>query len=642
MLLIYAQSDACVAERRGETPEMISIRAAVVLAGVLAGGLLAGCSGGASSGNVSTGTTGVYGTVPVSTGTAHAGVVTVAQLSSVAPTWIFPVVPGANSTTYNDAMFNWEMYRPLYFISNGYSPTETPSMSLAADPVYSDGDTSVTVTLKGTYKWSDGQPVTSRDILFWYDEMQAALRESPANWTGYTPGLGIPDEVASISTPSTMSFVLHLKKAVNPSFFTLDVLGSLEPIPAHAWAKSSAHGKLLDFTNPANAKAIYDFLAAQSKDLSTYTTSPLWRVVDGPYQLSAYNPTTGSYELTPNTRYDGPHAKLMSAIDVEGFASETAAFSAVKAGSVDIAQLPFQDIPRLASLRSSYYIFGAPGFGFDYISPNFKDATGDFDKIIAQFYIRQALQHLVDQQGYIDAFMYGAGVQSYSAVPSFPESPYQPADARTNPYPYSPSTTIALLKEHGWKVAPGGTDTCVRPGTAADECGAGIPAGTALAWNLISYTGLNLIQEEDTDFVSQAAKVGIKITMSSSTFDYIIANYNDASGTSNENKWAMDDWGGQINSAYPSTIGLFNTTGSGNNEGYSDPEANSLINASVVSPDPLAVRNELAYLAKQLPVIYQPENDTVWAVSKKLSGTANSFASLTQSQMTGEYWYFTK
>jgi peptide/nickel transport system substrate-binding protein len=427
---------------------MMRARAAVALAGMLAGCLLAGCSS-TGSGDVSAGTTGVYGAVPKETSFGHAGVITVAEQSSYAPTWIFPVVPGANSTTFNDAMFNWEMYRPLYYISNGYSPTETRSMSIAEDPVYTDGDKTVTVTLKGTYKWSDGQPVTSRDILFWYDEMKAALAESAANWTGYTPGLGIPDQVASVSTPSAMSIVFHLTRAVNPSYFTLDQLGSLEPIPAHVWAKSSVNGKLLDFTNPANAKAIYNFLAAQSKDYATYATNPLWQVVDGPYKLSSYNSTSGSFDLTPNTSYDGPHASVMSSIDVEGFASETAAYNAVKAGTTDIAQIPFQDIPGLTSLKSSYSIFGAPGFGFDYISPNFKDTTGDFDKIIAQFYIRQALQHLVNQQGYIDAFMYGAGVQSYSAVPSFPTTPYQPPDAKTNPYPFSISAAVALLKEPG-------------------------------------------------------------------------------------------------------------------------------------------------------------------------------------------------
>jgi peptide/nickel transport system substrate-binding protein len=32
---------------------------------------------------------------------------------------------------------------------------------------------------------------------------------------------------------------------------------------------------------------------------------------------------------------------------------------------------------------------------------------------------------------------------------------------------------------------PNGTDTCAKPGTGPGQCGAGIPAGTKLAFNLI-------------------------------------------------------------------------------------------------------------------------------------------------------------
>ena len=32
---------------------------------------------------------------------------------------------------------------------------------------------------------------------------------------------------------------------------------------------------------------------------------------------------------------------------------------------------------------------------------------------------------------------------------------------------------------------PGGASTCAKPGTGAGECGAGIPAGTKLAFNVI-------------------------------------------------------------------------------------------------------------------------------------------------------------
>ncbi len=74
------------------------------------------------------------------------------------PTWIFPMIPSANDTTAPSTTFVWEMWRPLYWYTNGVNPTETPSMSLANQPTYSNGDKTVTVTLKTNYKWSDGQP----------------------------------------------------------------------------------------------------------------------------------------------------------------------------------------------------------------------------------------------------------------------------------------------------------------------------------------------------------------------------------------------------------------------------------------------------------------------------------------------------
>ena len=47
---------------------------------------------------------------------------------------------------------------------------------------------------------------------------------------------------------------------------------------------------------------------------------------------------------------------------------------------------------------------------------------------------------------------------------------------------------------------PGGTDTCAKPGTGANECGAGIPAGTKLALNLIYTTTRSIIGEQLTDW----------------------------------------------------------------------------------------------------------------------------------------------
>ena len=229
-------------------------------------------------------------------------------------------------------MFDYQMWRPLYWLVNGVEPKELPAMSLADDPVRSNGDTTVTITLKSNYKWSDGQPITSKDVLFWWYEMKAALKENAANWAYYTPGLGIPDQVSSITAPNASTVQMTLTKAVNPTWFWQDELGAIQPMPSHAWAKASANGPLLDFTNPANAAAIYNYLSTASKSVSTYASNPLWQVVNGPYKLSAFDATSGALTLVPNASYGGPHANAMSTISFVSFTSDAAEFNAVKAG----------------------------------------------------------------------------------------------------------------------------------------------------------------------------------------------------------------------------------------------------------------------------------------------------------------------
>ena len=61
-------------------------------------------------------------------------------------------------------------------------------MSIANPPVYSNGNKTVTITMKSNYKWSNGQPITANDLLFNIDLIKAAIKASPANWAGYVPG----------------------------------------------------------------------------------------------------------------------------------------------------------------------------------------------------------------------------------------------------------------------------------------------------------------------------------------------------------------------------------------------------------------------------------------------------------------------
>jgi len=588
---------------------------------------------------------GAFGSIPAAaTGPQHAGTVTWAEQPGTAPTWILPLVTSAADSVNDIDYFEYELWRPLYWFGNGVEPTQTPAMSLADAPVWSNGDTTVSVTLKSNYKWSDGQPVTSADVLFFFDEVKAAINEDPANWGPYSPGQGIPDEVASVTAPTASTVVFTLKKPVNPGWFFDDELSTIVPMPAHAWAKASASGPMLNYAIPANATKIYNYLSKASGSLGTYTSNPLWQVVDGPYTLTAFNASTGAYTLTPNPSYGGPHASTISTLQAVPFTSDAAEYDAVRAGDIDVGYLPLTDIKQAKLVESGgYNVFGYPGFFFNYVTYNFADTAGDFNNIIAQLYIRQAIAHLEDEQGYINAFFGGAGGQAYGPIPKVPASPYTPANAVTDPYPFSVADAISLLKSNGWTINTSGTDTCATAGTGPGDCGAGIPAGTKLAFNLIYNTSPAYIGQEVTDLASEAAAAGITIHLQSSNYNYIITYYDDPvpTGKSYIDKWAMEDFGGFTDSTYPTTLGIFNTGGAENEGFYSNSTANNLINTSVSGGDPTAVEAEASFLTENQPGLFQPDADWVAVWKKNLSGSQASFATLTQELLNPEYWYFT-
>jgi len=421
-------------------------------------------------------------------------------------------------------------------------------------------------------------------------------------------------------------------------------------MPSQVWDVDSTGGTpVTDWaTNPADATKIYDYLVTQTKSLSTYATNPLWQVVNGPYKLTSFTASTGAFTMVPNPAYGGPHAKVESNYQEVPFQSDTAEFNAVKAGSVDLGYVPLADVPQVKGLTSTYNEFGYPDFGWAYIAYNFKDTTGDFNNIIDKLYIRQALAHLEDEQGYIKAFFDGAGGQAYGPVPAIPKSPYAPANALSDPYPFSTADAAALLKANGWTVVPNGVDTCAKPGTGAGECGAGIPAGTKLEWNIIYGTNPAVLGEQTQDWASEAKTVGIDMNLSSSNFDYMIANYNDPSAPKMINKWAMQDFGGFTDSTYPTTFGVFNSTGSFNVGGYTDPTADTYITASISSPQIAAVTAEAQYLTQEQPALFQPLPDNAFGTAailvwkKTVSGPPASFESLTQPIWEPELWFLTK
>jgi len=620
-------------------PLFVAVVVALVLAACSSGS--SGGKGGSSTGPGNTSTTaGAYGTLPAESGTpTTGGTISYPIIAGSQPTYIGPVYPGSAWTVYN---YDFEilLYRPLYWESVGNRPVMNYSLSLAPAPTYSDGDKTVTINLYKTYKWSNGQPVDAQDMIFFIDEVRAAVKENASNWGPYTPG-NFPDDVVSMSAPSKFTLVLHLDQAYNPSWFTDTQLINITPMPSTAWNVARQGGPHLDYSNPANAKKIFDYLNAAAKKLSTYATNPLWQDVDGPFKLTQFNPTTDANTMVPNPNYGGPQKARFSELKAEYFASSTAEFNAMLAGKLTQGDVTADEIPQVPRLKAEgYNVYGYPDLGFSYAVFNFADKTNHWNSIIAQLYIRQALAHLSDQTAIIHGAYKDAAAPAYGPVPAIPATAYVPSNASTNPYPYSVADAKNLLASHGWHVVPNGTTTCQNPGSGPTQCGAGIPKGQNLNFTDYYVNDPAAAGQETTQWASAARQVGININPVAKTFNFIVDQYDDPVAPQNNNKWQVENFGGYTENPYPTTDTIFNK-GSGNEGEYNNPEADRLIRASKYSSNPNAVRAEAAFITKDLPGIFLPNQDLIFAW-KGISGPPDSFSNLTQYEFSPEYWYLTK
>ncbi len=547
--------------------------------------------------------------------------------------YIFPMVSLAYDLPTN-LQFQYLMYRPLYWFGKGDQPAMDPSISLAETPQYSNGNKTVTVALKH-FAWSDGQPVTSRDLEFWIN----LLRAEKDKWALYLPG-GFPDNVAKMSTPDATHLQLDLTHAFSPEWYTETQLSQIFPIPQHVWDKTSTSAKVGDYdTTTAGAKSVYAFLDGQSRHTADYTSNPLWQVVDGPWKLNAYR-SDGYAAFVPNDKYSGPKPSISKFV-MQPFTSDAAEFNVLQSGGLTYGYVPLTDLSQQSHLQSLGYTVAAwPSWSISYIVLNFNNPT--VGPILRQLYIRQALEKLVDQNGYIKAFLKGNGVRTNGPAPLQPASPFVTPEMKKGFYDYDPSGALALLRSHGWNVKPNGTSTCARPGTGANQCGKGVAAGAPLSFQMKYLSGVTYLSQEMQTWKSALLSAGIQVSLSQGSEGQVVDTAT-ACKPGPGCDWQMVQWGSPSwiwSDPFPSGEAVF-ATGAGVNAGsYSDPKNDANINAVETSTNPSAFATYANYLGQQLPVLWLPNTyNQVSAVKADLRGP------LPQSPLlfvTPESWTYTK
>ena len=281
----------------------------------------------------------------------------------------------------------------------------------------------VTIKLKPDLKWSDGVPVTAKDIAFTWkvgkDPNSGFSNVNP--WTRATKVDVVDDHTA----------VLHLG-SVMVSYNQWD-----EILPEHV------EGPIYD-----KATGGGDYLKATSYNRAPTTTG----LYDGPYMITQYD-SGAQIVMEPNPSWTGakPGFKRIILKHIEN----TAALQAnLLSGDVDMVagEGIGLTIDQVLDLRKQHpndftYIF-KPSLTYEHIdiqkdNPVFKDLK-----------TRQALLYALDRKSLTDKLF--QGLQPVAATWVNPLNPNYTKD--TAEYPYNLAKAKSLLAEAGWK--PGADGIC--------------------------------------------------------------------------------------------------------------------------------------------------------------------------------------
>jgi len=578
-------------------------------------------------------------------------VATLANITGTGANCIFPMETTNCYSVANYEGFEDLIVRPLYmFGGNNDSITVNYSLSPADAPIYSDGGKTVVINLK-PWKWSDGQTVDAKDVIFFLNMLEA----EKVNYAGYTAGL-LPDNITSYTATGPQQVTLHLTQAYSSIWYTYNQLAILYPFPlawdvTHAGAAAGSGGCETDSAADHWAKctAVWNYLNSQNKDTATYATNPLWQVVDGPFKLTSYN-VDGNYTFVPNPKYSGSPKPSIAELKFVEYTSDTAVYTGLKTGALSEGAVPSTDLgkagknflpavnPLASTSNGGYWLQAQYEFGIGYAYINFNNPS--LGPVLKQLYFRQALVMLDNQAGMNTAVGRGYSVSTVAGVPSEPVSqwisPLMKENGGQGPYVYNPAKAEALLAAHGWKKV-GGVLTCERAGTAASDCGAGIPQGRQAKFAMLYSSGIST-QEDEVDILkSGLALAGIQLSPDPQTFDTLLADTAPCTPSESRCGWTflyLGSWLFNGPGFEPTGEPLYQTGVANNSGSYSNAQMNSLINATHISDSLSTFYAYANYTAEQIPVLWMPLGTTTFANS-------NGLRDVTQNPLLmfyPEYW----
>jgi peptide/nickel transport system substrate-binding protein len=290
-----------------------------------------------------------------------------------------------------------------------------PQLASALPKSSSDGLTH-TFTLRPNMKWTDGQPLTSADVVFTYRLMyDASYKEFVSPYRG-----DVSTYLAQVDAPDQHTVVFRLKKPYSP-FLALH--GTHGILPQHVLGSlTAAQLNTAAFNNAPNVSSgPFKFVEWKSGDHLTFARN------DGYYNGAAY---LDQYVL-------------------QIFGTVAAVADALQTGAIDMGRITTASlVPALKAKPDLTVLIGDSPTVLRYLYQ--LDPAKPAGRIFSEKAVRQALLYAVDRQGLVDA-VYANGLNAAVA-----KSMWSPGSWAYNPnttpqYTYDKAKAAQMLEDAGWK-----------------------------------------------------------------------------------------------------------------------------------------------------------------------------------------------
>ncbi|MCX4188957.1 peptide-binding protein [Methylophaga sp. OBS3] len=288
---------------------------------------------------------------------------------------------------------------------------------LANDWQVSEDGLTITFTLKRGINFSDGEPLTAKDVAFTFEFIMTEAIAAPR-------ARAYLSRIASVTALDdyTVEFVFS-----EPYYNSLQLAGGLEILPEHFYRR------YLDSPREFN----------ESRGLL---------MGSGPYRLADpenWTPDQGAVELIRNARYWGPVETSFDRVLWRIIENDSARLTTFRNGDIDIYNALPREYEKLLedkaiTERSQHFEYMSPTAGYSFIAWN--QTRGGEPSRFADKRVREAMSLLTDVDRVLDEIFLGYGQPAASPFMDGSDQ-HDPANM---PMPHDIEKAKALLEEAGF------------------------------------------------------------------------------------------------------------------------------------------------------------------------------------------------